>query len=288
MRTPDPIAGGKRTREEMLRTGRSSLPAEGHVNDNLATVLRSTTQVFGLLALSYLYCRRFRPDLTSTMKLAMHLFLPCLAFTAILDSKIDSSEAALAAGATCLQIGTGLLLGWIVLRALGWRDRRELLLPIASSTRPTSPSPSSSPISARWTLPRRHLLHGHQPDHLYRSGSLILHGGGRMRGGAERARPLRDGARRTPAPAAPAPSRNRAPDPAPGRHGRRPLHARPLRRFAGPDAPDHPPAGRGGRDVAFRHRAGSPFSSPSASCGLRVCCARCSSSTPCCHRPWST
>lgn len=151
------------------------------MNENLATVLRSTAQVFGLLAFAYVYARRFRPDLSSTVRLAMHVFIPCLAFTAILDSRIESAAVLMAAGATCIQIGSGLVLGWIALRIVGWGERRELLLPIAFVNSANLPFPL--------------LLANFGPDGLslgvvcytvtnlaiFSLGVVILHGGGRLR-----------------------------------------------------------------------------------------------------------
>jgi malate permease and related proteins len=151
------------------------------VNDNLATVLRSTVQVFGLLGLSYIYCRRFRPDLSATMKLGMHVFVPCLAFTAILDSRIQSETVVLAAGATCLQIGVGLLLGLIALRVVGWQARRELILPIAFVNAANLPFPLLLANYGQDGLSIGVICYTVTNLTIFSIGVCILHGGGRMR-----------------------------------------------------------------------------------------------------------
>ena len=53
--------------------------------NHLSIVAGSVAEVFGLVAVSWVYCRRFRPDMSGVLRLTMHLFIPCLAFTAILD-----------------------------------------------------------------------------------------------------------------------------------------------------------------------------------------------------------
>ena len=101
------------------------------MESNLRTVLSSCAAVFGLLAFAWIYSRRARPDYSGTLRLGMDLLVPCLAFTSILDSRIDPRMFATAAGATAIQITVGFLGGLLLLRMTGWRDRRDLLLPIA-------------------------------------------------------------------------------------------------------------------------------------------------------------
>ncbi|MCA9726614.1 MAG: AEC family transporter [Candidatus Eisenbacteria bacterium] len=99
------------------------------MTENVRIVLGSVIEVFGVVLVSYFYARRFRPDFTDVIRFVTADLVPCLVFTAILGSTVDAGEIRDATGATLIQIGTGLLLGWIVLRMLGWQDRRELLLP---------------------------------------------------------------------------------------------------------------------------------------------------------------
>jgi predicted permease len=101
------------------------------MTEDLRIVLSSVLEVFGLVAAAWLYSRRLRPDLASTLRLAMHVFVPALAFTAIVEADLELAVLRDAAGATTLQIGTGLLAGTLFLRLLGLWGRRELLLPIA-------------------------------------------------------------------------------------------------------------------------------------------------------------
>jgi malate permease and related proteins len=98
---------------------------------NVQAVLTSVLPSFTLIAFAWLYSRRLRPSLHDALRLGMHLFVPCLAFTSILESKIEGGAVVAAAIATVIQIGTGLVLGWCVLLAVGWRGQRELLLPVS-------------------------------------------------------------------------------------------------------------------------------------------------------------
>jgi malate permease and related proteins len=97
----------------------------------LTTVLVSSAGVFALLAASWLYARRQRPDLSETVRLGMHLFVPCLSFQAILDSRLTAADFATAAGATAIQIGCGIVTGLAALRLARWGGRNEYLLPAA-------------------------------------------------------------------------------------------------------------------------------------------------------------
>lgn len=98
---------------------------------DIGTVLASVVEVLVLVGAAWIYARRLRPDLDGTLRLAMHIFTPCLIFTAILDSQLPAGDVAKAMAATLIQIGSGLILGWCALSLLGWKTKRELLLPIA-------------------------------------------------------------------------------------------------------------------------------------------------------------
>lgn len=100
------------------------------MNDNLRIVLGSVAEVFGVVLVAYLYSRRFKPDLDDAIKLVTWVLVPCLVFTAILGSAVQTDEVRDAVFATLLQLGVGLGIGWAVLRLVGWQERRELLLPI--------------------------------------------------------------------------------------------------------------------------------------------------------------
>lgn len=98
---------------------------------DLQTVLVSVGEVLVLVGAAWIYARRLKPDLRGTLRLAMHIFTPCLIFTAILDSRLPAGDVAKAMAATGIQISAGLLLGWCALVLLGWKTKRELLLPMA-------------------------------------------------------------------------------------------------------------------------------------------------------------
>jgi malate permease and related proteins len=147
----------------------------------LATVLTSCAGVFALLAGSWLYARKMRPDLAGTTRIGMHVFVPCLAFQAILDSRLTGAAFATAAGATAIQIGCGVIAGLVALRLAGQRDRSEYLLPVAFVNAANLPFPL--------------LLANFGPDGLsigvvcytvtnigiYSLGIVLLHGRGQLR-----------------------------------------------------------------------------------------------------------
>lgn len=99
--------------------------------NHLVAVLSSSAGVFILLAGAWIYSRTVRPDLSTTVRLGMNVFVPCLAFQSILDSRLSAAAFAAAAGATSIQIGCGILAGSVAVRLAGWRDRREYVLPAA-------------------------------------------------------------------------------------------------------------------------------------------------------------
>ena len=106
------------------------------MDPTLRLVLGSVVPVFGLIGLSFVLSRRMRPDLATVLRLTAQLFIPCLIFSSVLQADVDASQVRTAVLATAIQIGTGLALGGLALRLLaarfaGWRDKREVLLPIA-------------------------------------------------------------------------------------------------------------------------------------------------------------
>jgi predicted permease len=151
------------------------------VNEDLRIVLGSVVEVFGLVAVAYLYARRLRPDMDAAMRLSMHLFIPCLAFTAILRSELAAGEVAVAAAATLIQIGSGLLLGWLGLRLLGLGEHRELLLPIAFVNSANIPFPLLLANFGTEGLSRGVLCYTVTNLMIFSVGIVLLHGGGRMR-----------------------------------------------------------------------------------------------------------
>jgi hypothetical protein len=148
---------------------------------HLATVLASSAGIFSLLAASWLYARKMRPDLSATVRLGMHVFVPCLSFQAILDSRLTAAAFATAAGATAIQIGCGVLTGLVAVRLARWRDRNEYVLPAAFVNAANLPFPL--------------LLANFGPDGvsigvvcytvtniaIYSLGILLLHGRGQLR-----------------------------------------------------------------------------------------------------------
>lgn len=151
------------------------------MNDNLRTVLASVVEVFGLIAIAWIYVRRTRVDLSSAMHLGMDIFIPCLSFTAIMDSTIRARDAGLVTAATLIQIGAGLLIGWIGLRLIGWRQRRELLLPIAFVNSANLPFPLLLANFGNEGLSLGVLSYTVTNLAILTVGILILHGGGRTR-----------------------------------------------------------------------------------------------------------
>jgi malate permease and related proteins len=151
------------------------------MNDNLRTVLASVIEVFGIVAIAWFYARRLRPDLGSTLRLGMHIFIPCLTFAAIIDSRIAAHELMAVTVATLIQIGSGLLIGWIGLRMAGYRDRRELLLPIAFVNSANLPFPLLLANFGTNGLSLGVLSYTVTNLAIFTVGILILHGGGRTR-----------------------------------------------------------------------------------------------------------
>ncbi|MEZ4650919.1 MAG: AEC family transporter [Candidatus Eisenbacteria bacterium] len=99
-------------------------------------VLGSVVPVFGLIALSFAFSRRFRPDLSITLRLTAQLFIPCLIFSSVLQAEVEPDKVRDAVLATLTQIGCGFAVGglgvWLLSKRFSsWRNKRELLLPIA-------------------------------------------------------------------------------------------------------------------------------------------------------------
>lgn len=151
------------------------------MNENLKTVLSSVVEVFGLVGVATLYARRFRFDTRVTMRIGMDLFIPCLAFSALMDSDIQAAEFATAAGATLIQIASGLSIGWIGLRLLGLGDKRELLMPIAFVNSANLPFPLLLANFGASGLSRGVLCYTATNLMIFSVGLFLLHGGGRTR-----------------------------------------------------------------------------------------------------------
>jgi malate permease and related proteins len=151
------------------------------MNENIRTVLASVIEVFGIVVIAWIYARRLRPDLGATLRLGMHIFLPCLGFAAIIDSRVDARALVAVTVATVIQIGSGLLIGWIGLRMAGWRDRRELLLPIAFVNSANIPFPLLLANFGTEGLSLGVLSYSVTNLAIFTVGILILHGGGRTR-----------------------------------------------------------------------------------------------------------
>ncbi len=153
------------------------------MNENLRTVLASVIEVFGLVAVAYVYARRTRFDLSATMRIGMDIFIPCLTFTAIMESKVEAGALGTAAVATLIQMASGLLLGWAALRAVGWGQRRELLMPIAFVNAANLPFPLLIANFGNEGLSQGVICYTVTNLVIFSAGIAILHGGGRMREG---------------------------------------------------------------------------------------------------------
>ena len=148
---------------------------------NIHLVLSSVIEVFGLVGIAYLYARRFRFDTHATMRIGMDIFVPCLAFSALMESSIDAKELGIAASATLIQIGAGLLIGYVGLRLIGWGNRRELLMPIAFVNTANIPFPLLLANFGSDGLSRGVLCYMVTNLTIFSLGLVLLHGGGRLR-----------------------------------------------------------------------------------------------------------
>jgi predicted permease len=95
------------------------------------TVLISAAQTFGVVALGYIYGRLKGPGAKELTEVTMAVFVPALALTAILDAEIDPRVFGKAATAALMIIGLSAAGAWLGLRALGWKQRRGILLTVA-------------------------------------------------------------------------------------------------------------------------------------------------------------
>jgi predicted permease len=151
------------------------------MGQNLQAVLPTVIEVFGLVAIAYLYARRVRFDAAPATRIGMDLLLPCLVFSAIMESRVDVREFGTVAAATLIQIAAGLLIGWIVLRLLGWQMRRELLMPIAFVNSANIPFPLLLANFGTEGLSRGVLCNMVTNLVIFTVGILLLHGAGRQR-----------------------------------------------------------------------------------------------------------
>lgn len=151
------------------------------MSEDLRTVLSSVVEVFALVGIATLYARRFRFDTHATMRIGMDIFVPCLAFTALMESSVDAREFGVAAVATLIQIGSGLLIGWLGLRLIGLGEKRELLLPIAFVNSANLPFPLLLANFGNEGLSRGVLCYAVTNLTIFSIGLVILHGGGRVR-----------------------------------------------------------------------------------------------------------
>jgi malate permease and related proteins len=151
------------------------------VSQNFQTVLTSVIEVFGVVAIAWLYARRLRPEFGATLKLGMHIFLPCLGFASFIDSRFDARALMAVWVASIIQIGSGLLIGFFGLRWAGLRERRELLLPIAFVNSANLPFPLLLANFGPEGLALGVLSYTVTNLAIFTAGIMILHGGGRMR-----------------------------------------------------------------------------------------------------------
>jgi predicted permease len=83
------------------------------------------------VALGYIYGRLKGPGTKELTDVTMAIFVPALALTAILDAEIQPAAFGKAATAALMIIGVSAAGGWLGLRALGWKQRRGILLTVA-------------------------------------------------------------------------------------------------------------------------------------------------------------
>ena len=62
------------------------------MGEDLKTVLTSVFEVFGLVAVAYVYARRVHFPIEGATRIGMDLLVPSLAFTAIVESRIHLGE----------------------------------------------------------------------------------------------------------------------------------------------------------------------------------------------------
>lgn len=146
------------------------------MNENLRVVLASVVEVFGLVAIAFVYARRLRPDLASALRLTVDFFLPCLIFTSILDARIAAPEVRTLVLGTGIQIALGLGLGAIGLRFAGRGGRRELLLPIAFVNSANLPFPLVLANFGPEGLARAVVCYLVTSVSIYSIGVMLLHG----------------------------------------------------------------------------------------------------------------
>jgi predicted permease len=97
------------------------------VNPIVVEVLASVAKTFAVMAIGVGFRRFWSRDITALNDLAMHLFVPCLAFNAILRLELSAQEfSGLAAAAVLIQLGM-LGLALAAFRLTGTRSRGLLL-----------------------------------------------------------------------------------------------------------------------------------------------------------------
>lgn len=116
------------------------------------------------------------------MRVAMHVFVPCLIFTAILDARFAARDVTTLALATGLQIACGLAVGWIALRAFRLQAKRELLLPIAFVNSANLPFPLVVANFGPDALSPAVVCYMVTSVSIFSLGTAILHGRGDLRG----------------------------------------------------------------------------------------------------------
>jgi predicted permease len=116
------------------------------MNPIVAEVLVSVAKTFAIMAIGAGFRRFWSRDVTPLNDLAMHLFVPCLAFTAILDQQLAASElTGIALAAVLVQVGM-LLLALAAFR-LARIDSRGLLLAVIYANCANLPFPI---LEANW------------------------------------------------------------------------------------------------------------------------------------------
>lgn len=107
--------------------------------------------------------------------------MPCLIFTVIVDARISGGDVRDLALGTVIQIASGLLLGWSVLKLMRLGERRELLLPIAFVNSANIPFPLVLANFGSDGLSRAAVCYIVTSFLIFTAGLLLLHGTARLK-----------------------------------------------------------------------------------------------------------
>ncbi|MBD3337267.1 MAG: hypothetical protein GF355_17280 [Candidatus Eisenbacteria bacterium] len=113
--------------------------------DAARTVLISVGQTFAVAALGYLYGRLRSPKASELTDVTMSIFVPALAITTILDTKVEAAQLGQAAGGVLIVMAVSFAGGWLALRVLKMGMRRGLILTLVIVNSANIPFPLLEP-----------------------------------------------------------------------------------------------------------------------------------------------